>query len=601
MSATPPREKGGADPISVPQLASSPKADPELGKLCPPGETIRSVSARFGVMEAQGAAILADVRRVDTERLHIPVFLSQGGKEARRLMPERKQMGKGASPEQAEASALMELAERYSYYSFWERLPGISGVVRGTWSEAAGKLGASLISLDEMLASVREPVSPSRSTVARQLFDLLPWTFAPTLHVGENRTIWLPLEWFRLINEFNGCSAGNSMTEAVLQGACELVERHACARVVRESIECPTLTTGSVQDPVLQRLLRNFSREGIQLLLKDCTLDMPVPTVAALAFDPASFPATSELIFTAGTASSPEKAAIRALTEVAQLAGDFCTNSCYEPSGLPKYGNRHESQWLEAGRAMPLTQLPDLSAPDMLNELQALAAGLRKKDVQLYSLDITHPQLRIPAQQCFAPGLDFFQREARDGLGLYIGRRLAEEAPPDAARKGLDVLGKLMPGATYMQFFRGLLLLRQGNPRSAGDQFAVATAMQETPEREGLAAYYSAYSRVLLEDWSGALPWLDRAIAVSPAGSEAWSLRGICRFKLRDFPAAAENFKAALRRNKGSAPDLANLGACYMETGDYEQARACLVTALSLDPDLPPARQRLDALSKNSA
>ena len=600
MSAKPPKHEGKADPISIPQLTPSPKTDPELGRLCQPGETIRAASARFGVMEAQDLPILSDVRRVDADRLQIPVFMSLCGKEADRVVPERKQMGKGASPEQAEASALMELAERYSYYHFWDALPQMSGVVRGTWTEAATALGESLISLDEILASVGEPLSPTRTLVARQLFDSMSWTFAPTLHVGENRTVWLPLEWFRLINEFNGCAAGNNMTEANLQGACELVERHACAKAVRERLECPTLTVGSVQDPVLKRLLVQFSREGILLLLKDFTLDMPVPTVAVLACDPTSFPGSSELVFTAGTATSPEKAAIRALTEVAQLGGDFCTNSCYEPSGLPKYGNRHESQWLEAGRALPITQLPDLSAPDMLSELQALAAALRKKNVPLYSLDMTHPQLRIPVQQTFAPGLDFYQREARDGLGLFIGRRLAEQASHAAARKGLDRLGKLIPESSYLQFFRGLLLLRTGNVRSAGELFAVAAAMQETPEREGLVAYYCAYSNFLQEDWSGAMPWLDRSIAVFPASGDAWSLRGICRFRMGEYASAAENFKAALRRNKGSVPDLANLGACYMEMGDTEQARACLAAALSIDPDLDPARQRLDELSKNS-
>jgi len=337
---------------------------------------------------------------------------------------------------------------------------------------------------------------------------------------------------------------------------------------------------------------------GIPLLLKDFTLDMPAPTVAALAYDPATFPASSEMVFTASTATSPEKAAIRALTEVAQLAGDFSTNACYEPSGLPKFGNKHEAQWLEAGRAVPLGQLPDISAPDLLDELNALAGAMRRKNVQFYSVDMTHPDLKIPVQYAIAPGLDFYQREARDGLGLFIGRRLAEEATSEMARKGLDTLARLMPESTFLHFFRGLLLLRTGHVQHASEQFATATALQETPEREGLVAYYSAYSRVLLEDWSGALPWLDRAIAVSPASSEAWSLRGICRFRLKEYASAAENFKAALRRNKGSVPDMANLGACYMELGDNEQARACLVTALTLEPDLMPARQRLDALSR---
>ena len=57
--------------------------------------------------------MLAETRRIDTGRLGIPVYLSVCGEAARAVMPTRKQMGKGASPEQAEASALMELARAF--------------------------------------------------------------------------------------------------------------------------------------------------------------------------------------------------------------------------------------------------------------------------------------------------------------------------------------------------------------------------------------------------------------------------------------------------------------------------------------------------------
>ena len=56
-------------------------------------------------MQATGLDILAEVRRVDVGRLGIPVYLSVCGRDARGIMPTRKQMGKGSSPEQARASA----------------------------------------------------------------------------------------------------------------------------------------------------------------------------------------------------------------------------------------------------------------------------------------------------------------------------------------------------------------------------------------------------------------------------------------------------------------------------------------------------------------
>ena len=87
-------------------------------KAAPPAETVARVKA---VLEQKCPGVLEETRRVDTGRLGIPVYLSLCGPAARAVMPTRKQMGKGASPDQAEASALMEL--------------GSGGC---TWSEAAG-------------------------------------------------------------------------------------------------------------------------------------------------------------------------------------------------------------------------------------------------------------------------------------------------------------------------------------------------------------------------------------------------------------------------------------------------------------------------------
>jgi ribosomal protein S12 methylthiotransferase accessory factor len=65
-----------------------------------------------------GHKVLDKTMRIDTGTLDVPVFISLYTPEASMLTGTKKQMGKGASPEQSEASALMELAERYSFWSF---------------------------------------------------------------------------------------------------------------------------------------------------------------------------------------------------------------------------------------------------------------------------------------------------------------------------------------------------------------------------------------------------------------------------------------------------------------------------------------------------
>ena len=96
-------------------------------KLLTPEETIARVRERLEKLDLQ---ILEQTMRIDSGRLDIPVYLSILGVDAKRVVPTQKQMGKGATPTQAEASALMELVERFSFFSYIEEGPLLYGKPR---------------------------------------------------------------------------------------------------------------------------------------------------------------------------------------------------------------------------------------------------------------------------------------------------------------------------------------------------------------------------------------------------------------------------------------------------------------------------------------
>ena len=73
--------------------------------------------------------ILERTVRIDNGRLDIPVYFSMCGKDALEVIGTKKQMGKGSTPQQSEASAVMELAERFSFFSFCKNLRIFSGRV----------------------------------------------------------------------------------------------------------------------------------------------------------------------------------------------------------------------------------------------------------------------------------------------------------------------------------------------------------------------------------------------------------------------------------------------------------------------------------------
>ncbi|MDR3362030.1 MAG: YcaO-like family protein [Desulfovibrio sp.] len=557
----------------------------DLDKTVSPDQTIRDIERRLASIDLD---ILAETRRVDVGRLGIPVYLSVCGADARNVMPTRKQMGKGSSPEQARASALMELMERFAFFTFWQTRPHM---VRAGWSEAEKRFGNALLPLDDMLASVDDSIPHDQ---ARRVLNLTPWLFFPATLLDKEKIVWLPLDWFKLLGEFNGTSAGNSAEESLLQGVCELVERHVCCRADRERPRTPTIDATACNDATLTALIRNFEREGIHLILKDFSFDMPVPTVAALAWDPSTFPQHSEIVFTAGTASSPAKAAIRAITEVAQLAGDFCTNACYEASGLPKFTATEQMEWLLAGDAVPLSALPTVENNDIRQELLAALRGLAP--VPVYAADTSHPKLAVPTHYTIAPGLTFRERDRNQSLGLFVGRKLAEEADEKDAVAGLDILEKCCTDAHFTPFFRGVLALRLGRPDTAIDCFNKAQPLQPDEDSAALTAFYTGYANTLRQRWQEALPSLEQAVKFCPEMKEYGNLLGVAYFKLKHYAEAAQAFTNVLKVDKGSALDLANLGLCQKFMGERELAARHLQAALEINPSIEFARRHLDEL-----
>ena len=573
-------------------LRSCPKGyTRDQDKAVTPERTVARVKALLGE-RAEG--VLAGTDRVDTGRLGIPVFVSRCGPEAARVMPTRKQMGKGASPDQAEASALMELVERYSFFSYWAD-PG--NFQEMTWSQAVETWPGKVLPVERLLQSVGDGLDPG---TAREVLDLVTFRFAPVLDVAARAEVMVPLDWFKLLNEFNGSSAGNTPEESVLQGACELVERHVSDLADRERGSYPTIDpaslTGDGADPVLAELYAKFTNQGLRVVLKDFSMGFAAPTVAAVAWDPATFPGMSEIVFTAGTSAGPAKAAIRALTEVAQLAGDFETGRVYEASGLPKFTDPAELAWLEQGPLVPLSSLPDIEDNDIHEELVRLADGLAGQGFRLLTADITHPEITVPANYNLVPGFGFRERARHGGLGLFIGRMLAESAPEDQALAGLDVLARAYPGAHFLPFFQGLVALRLGDAAGAAQRFETAAPLQPGRQEQALARFYQGHSLSLVEAWDEAGEQLTRAVELDPELMEAFNLRGVSRFKAGRFEAAAEDFQAALDLDSGQPQVLANLGMCMLRLERREAAEDYLDAALAMDPSLDWARTRLEEL-----
>ncbi len=545
----------------------------DLDKLVTPEETIKRVRERLAHLDLR---ILKETQRIDSGRLDIPVYISLLDADAMAVMPTRKQMGKGATPAQAEASALMELIERFSFFSYLDE-----GPLRFT---TAGELKGQALPFDYLAKSLFD-ASPE-ANLAAALYDEWPLTFSPATNLTTGQALYLPFHWFYLIEEYNGPAAGNCREEALLQGLCEVVERHVGSVISHELRATPVIDPATSTDPAVQEMLAKFAKNGIKLFVRDFTLDMGIPSVGVLAYDPATFPAESELVFTVGTTTSPEKSLSRALTEVAQLAGDFHRRTSYRPT-LPKYATLAEAAYLMTpGPAQPLHALPDVSHTNLAEEIRRCLAALSRQGLEVFAVETTHPKLGIPAVYVLIPGTHFLERTRGTNVIFHLAKLAALYAPPAAAWGALARLDATFPRRFDVQFFQGITLENLEEPGAALEHFRAALELDPPAHEVASIFVHLGSCHKDLGEFDQAAAALKQARELNPALKEAHHLLGFCHFKKGEFAEAVRCFEKAIELDPGSAMDYANLGVNLARLGHKQEAAYVLRQALDLDPSL---------------
>jgi len=557
-------------------------------KACSPEETVARFQER---LRATDLDILKEIRRIDNGRLDIPVYFSVCGVDAHRIIGNKKQMGKGSTPEQSRASACMELGERFSFFSF---LRDRENFLTGDYAAMEAQ-GYPVLPIETLLLSVHD--TDLSATLLRELLADLPlqWTWA--LRLSDETPVLVPFSWFYAINEFNGPSAGNTYEEAVIQGISEVVERHVCALVTRDRLVTPAIDQDSITDPVALELLAKFRKNGIIVHLNDFSLDTGIPTIGALAWDPATFPAHSEIVYTAGTTPDANKALIRALTEVAQLAGDFNSNANYVASGLPKPLDLEEVAHVTAnGRTIGLAEVVDLQDADIYKEVQNCVAALKGNGMEVLVVDTTHPELQIPAIYTIIPGAHFRERAMGGNGALFAAKLAANLLSGEELSAKLAAMQRLLPEAYYLHFYRGRHFHDQGDPLTA--LTCLDDALGLMPHQEDLPYLYS-YKGSCLRDlgrYQEAIAALEQGLASDEERPDIYNTLGVCCYKTGQFAEAASHFRRAVELNPASAIDYANLALNLEQLGDRDQAIANYEIALSQDPAIAFAVQRLAGL-----
>jgi ribosomal protein S12 methylthiotransferase accessory factor len=551
-------------------------------KIFSPGETVRRFKEKLKKVNLD---ILEYTVRIDNGRLGIPVYFSGCGKDAIKIIGTKKQMGKGATPQQSEASAVMELAERYSFFSFYKN-------PKNFFIKKYRDIKDRAISFEMIARSVHDDSDDLE--ISRKIFVDLPLKWTHAFNLTRNQEVAIPFNWFFTINEFNGPSAGNCVEEAISQGICEIVERHVSSIISRNRLNVPAINADSATDPMVVEMIQKYRNNGVKFYISDFSLDMGIPSVGVLAYDPLNFPAKSEIVWTAGTTPDPEKALSRALTEVAQLAGDFNTGSNYVASGLPKFTKVEDADFIiRPGKEIDINTLSDISNENIKVEVQNLISALSKKSMEVIVVNTMHPLLEIPAFYTIIPGAHFRERALGTSVGMFSAKIITENKSPNIAINELTKIEKMLPGKYYIQFYLGICHLTLNNPASALSYFN--RALELDPKEQDIPSIYSYMGVCLKEmgEYRRALAVLKNAEKYDKERTDIYNLMGFSHFKLKEHEKAIACFKKVLQLDPGSAIDYANIASNYRDMGQKGKAIKYYEMALAMDPKIEFARNSL--------
>jgi oxazoline/thiazoline synthase len=331
--------------------------------------------------------------------------------------------GKGSTAEQAEASALMEAIERYS------------GIFQGDEIRATRRFtdfapGDAILPNDVLLFSDAqsrpdEAEDPAEAQVAPAPFDRsakIEWSPVWSLRDGRFKYLPTSLLYFFYSGpaafqaDSNGCAAGNTLEEAIVQGFLELVERDAYAIWWYNRTRQPEVDLSQFDDSYVRDLHAQLAETGRKLWVLDVTSDLGVPTYVAILHWMQN--GQENIEFGSGAHFDKRIALLRTLTELNQFMsiGMMGGGTGEKPSLDGTTSLRlEEYPFLTPSGKPPI--LPAEFGPLDNTRAQALACVeiARRTGLDFLVLNQTRPDVEVPVVRVIVPGLRHFYRRFAPG------------------------------------------------------------------------------------------------------------------------------------------------------------------------------------------
>jgi ribosomal protein S12 methylthiotransferase accessory factor len=322
--------------------------------------------------------------------------------------------GKGATVDESRISAIMEGIERYSseIHDREIRLEPYE-----------------MIRAQENVLDPKDLILPEGAEADR----LIPWCEGYDIAMDEK--IWVPA--FAVFHPLpynvrpiartstNGLASGNTIEEAIFHALCEVVERDAWSLVEGCRDTGPEVT--GISDPTLAAMKEKFASAGVDVIVRDITSDIGIPTIAAVA-DDVRLKDPSLLTIGIGTHTSTRIAVMRALTEVAQsrltqihgAREDTTIADLRKKMGYER-AKRINGYWFRNNGQVDYGRIESTDSQDFLQDIRHVIGCLKKQGLdRVIVVDLTREEIGVPVVRVIVPGLEVFAMDP-ERRGKRIG------------------------------------------------------------------------------------------------------------------------------------------------------------------------------------
>ena len=336
--------------------------------------------------------------------------------------------GKGSTAEQGEASALMEAIERYS------------GIFQGDEARMTRRFtdfapGDAIAPNDVLLfsdAQSRPEQAPHDDSGESQPvpapFDpsaKIEWSSVWSLRDGRFKYLPTSLLYFFYSGpaafhaDSNGCAAGNTLEEAIVQGFLELVERDAYAIWWYNRLRRPEVDLSQFNDSYVRDLQSQLAESGRRLWVLDVTSDLGVPTYVAILHWMQN--GQENIEFGSGAHFDSRIALLRALTELNQFLsiGLMGGGTGEKPSldGTNPLRLQDHPFLIPSGNPTVQPNADPKFGPldNTRQQVDACVDIASRGGLDFLVLNQTRPDVEVPVVRVIAPGLRHFYRRFAPG------------------------------------------------------------------------------------------------------------------------------------------------------------------------------------------